>query len=1317
MHRVVGRVAIVGALVAVLLAACAGQGSARVAKHPPNDPDFAGCEHEDPVNGCKDSEQWDLFGRLTGNDCPAPLTGTPSLPHPDGGLPCWAPGAHDPSHMAGVNMTGAWDQGNIGRQDILVAYIEGGTNYSDDGIKDALDNVYLNRRELPYPQRANGRSAGRYDANGDGHFDIRDYANDARVNPRCAKGVKPFTKHEEGTQRGCSARGGHRYLNAVHIADKKTAYLSPEDLIAVFGHCRIRHGRLGACPRGGRFDNDGNGYPNDVSGWNFERNNNDPQTEDLAYGHAPGLMSLVAGEANNHYAGVGVCRNCRVVPIKQGAECLGRTDRWGESILYAADLGADAISSVVVSYAYSSFNQKAIDYAYRKGVALSLDSNDFDAMDHTDGMLWNHVMPGNSLFEDKGGPAANATQWFRARSNVTSYGTHNVLSGGEVTTSGGTPFLASLLAMTQSAALDARDRGVIPGRLTPNEIKQVLTDTAQPVIPQSQAPDVPNQWPGNPNSRTDANHHNFSTQYGYGRPDMGAATRMVMQGRIPPTADMTSPRWFAYVDPLRHRFLRVRGSLAPSRFRSGGSARYVLEWALGADPADSAFHTAAAGVVHGRKRGLIGSIDLGKVPRSFYSHAPGETLQPNGAEQYTMTIRLRVKDANGLRGEDRKSVGLRHDPSLRPGFPKYVKAEMGGGPSFVDLNGRHEQDLVFVTYDGDVHALRPNGRELRGFPVHSPPLRRIDPRNPQNYRARAYRNRGLRDVRDPLAGSAVGDLFGNGKLEIVANSLNGFVYAWDSHGRRLKGFPKHTQKRFWTLPVPTPRAATDHSRLPDRGSLLAPVLAPLEGGRRLDVLISGFDGFVYAWRPNGRRVPGWPVEVKLPKRVFARDGVDPHEYIRDPKLMYPVGVGDVLHKGRPQVFVSSYECNGKSTSTENVGGGLAGGPQGPDVAKTWMYGIWPDGGRHRGGAYLPHWPVAINTVSFCYDESIDFVGESTSPPSIGDYDGSGKLRVVTGGVTGPTYVVNGDGSIERQLDTSCPGAACAANPPYRKSGDSHTITLSGQAVLGDLTGSGRPQVVQSQVGLESILGALSVPGQALLPQVYEKAWDPASGSNLPTFPRRQDGFPFYESPIVADVGGKGARDAIEGNDNYWVHAYDPAGGEAAGFPKYTGQWIGFSGAVGDPRMNGRLDYVTGTREGYLYDWAVRGKARANDSWWHYRHDERNTGLYGLDTRRPARIGKVRVRRVHRKRVLRFTAPGDDAMLGRARRYVVRWSRHRLGRHRHGKVVKGVAKPLAGGRVQDVVLKGVPRKGRVHVSIRAVDEAGNKAALRVLSVGR
>src|SRR3954469_5313666 len=479
---------------------------------------------------------------------------------PEEGLPSWAPLARDPANASGINFTGAWRLGNVGRPDILVAYIEGGVNYNSDGIKDALDNIYINKGELPKPERADGTPYESYDANGDGHFDLRDYAEDPRANPDCPAGTDAFVKHQEGVTWSCVPGGQHDYLNAVDVAGKKTPYLSPEDLIVAFSD---------------HTDADHNGYVDDVSGWNFDRNTNDPQSEDTAYGHAPGLIGDIASEMNDGYGGVGQCSHCRVVPIRQGSECLGRPDKWGAAILYATDIGATTVSSVVVSYAYSSFNQKAIDYAYDHGVALALDSNDFDSMDHTDGMLFDHVIPGNSLAKDSNWTAGQdaTTTTFRARSSVTSYGTHNVFSGYGTSTSGGTPFMASMLAMVQSAGLNARDKGVLPTALTSNEVKQVMMDASSEVVPQTQSPLTARQWPGNAAS-------NWSTQYGYGRPDIGAATKMVMEGRIPPTAELRSPRWFAYVDPKRTPDLPVAGALAPSRVNSGGTAHWTLEYAL-----------------------------------------------------------------------------------------------------------------------------------------------------------------------------------------------------------------------------------------------------------------------------------------------------------------------------------------------------------------------------------------------------------------------------------------------------------------------------------------------------------------------------------------------------------------------------------------------------------------------------------------------------------------------------------------------------------------------------------------------------------------
>ena len=318
------------------------------------------------------------------------------------------------------------------------------------------------------------------------------------------------------------------------------------------------------------------------------------------------------------------------------------------------------------STTYTSFAREAVDYANRKGVLLSLDSNDFDSLDHSDGMLYDHAIPGNSLTQS---PTGAPTQWFRARSDVTSYGPHNVFSGEGNSTSGATPFMAGMLAMVQSAALNARDRHVIPRELTPNEVRQVMMDTASPVIPQTQAPNVAGQWPGNPKSVTDTDHTNWSTQYGYGRPDIGAATALVMPGRVPPTAEISSP---ALVRVRRSGPpAQARRSAATSRasaWRSHG-VRWTLEWALGEDPADSAFRTdrarlAARGTASWARWTCAGSrAGLRPRPRRRRCRRTG----PSSTRSRCGCGRL---DGNGLKAEDRRAFAARHDPDLLAGYPR-----------------------------------------------------------------------------------------------------------------------------------------------------------------------------------------------------------------------------------------------------------------------------------------------------------------------------------------------------------------------------------------------------------------------------------------------------------------------------------------------------------------------------------------------------------------------------------------------------------------------------------------------------------------------
>ena len=1259
----------------------------------PNDPGFARCELQDPVTGCTDSEQWNLYGPMDGL-CKAPGGAVFDQPRRStqpsgGGLPCWARNASDPEGSSGINMTGAWAQGNLGRDEMLVAYMEGGVNYSSNDIKDGLNSVYLNKGELPYPQGWDGQDLGRYDYDGNGRLDIRDYAKDPRVNPECPVAIPAGGEviENEGTTRGCANTGGHNYIDSVNIAGPKTPYLSPHDLIVVFGKCRIVNHQTTDCAPGTKVDNDGNGYPNDVSGWNSYNNTNDPQTEDLDYNHAPSLISLIGAEANNNYGDVGVCRECRVLPVKTGAESVGKADNWAPGLTYAVDVGAKSVASVVVSYTYSSAAREAVEYAISKNVLLSFDSNDFDSMDHTDGHLYEQVFPGNSVIQDIGGKDVKT---FRARSNVTSYGTHSVFSGGETTTSGATPFQAAFLGMVQSAAMDSVDNGDYPRTLTPNEVRQVLMNTASPVVPQVDHPTVPKQWPGNPDSATDATHSNWSTQYGYGRVNIGKATKLIYDGKVPPEALITSPSWYKYVDPARDADIEIKGHVKPSAWGSQGIG-WTLEWALGADPKDSDFQTISTGTQG--KDGVLGKLDVSQIPASYAAKNPANPITPFGPEQYTVSIRLRARDGNGLKGEDRRSFGARTDRDLVEGFPKNIDTEISAAPTFVDLNGKRQQELVFGTMDGVVSALMPDGNQAPGFPVHTKELRAIDPNNPQNFDAESYRTvPALREARDPISGIAVGDLEGTGSQSIVAATTSGWVYAWSNRGELRPGFPVRPQAIYDTKPVPTPPAG-NRKRSPTRGNWSAPSLGNLMGNGQLQILMSSFDGHVYAWQPNGKAVPGWPVEVKLPDSI--KNAIPPNDLIQDPKLMTTPAVGDVLGTGTDQVFLPGFDCD---DSKNDVFG----------------YGIQSEGNNAPGGKYLPGWPVRMKSFGGCYSQSIDFVQEGANAPSIADFDGSGVNRIQITPVAGFPLIFNPDGSVYKKLAGSCTTLVCQGIPPYFGA-DALTVGVTGQGAIGDLDGNGSPNYMQPMAGGITLSAALGTAGQASLPHVFDMAWDPTAGDPetgkvMDNFPVNQEGFPFFVSPMVANLTPDGNRSMIASNDSYWIHARGPDGKEAPGFPKWTGQWTSFGGVVGDPKFDGQQYMSYGTREGQIFLWRVGGTPELSNEWSHYRHDEHNSGRYGNDTRPPAGM-KVKVKRFKKQAKLTWAAPGENGVSnGKITKYELYRSATPVSLDALNKAGKVKAPKIAAPNKTQTIKLPAKTKKKFYFAIRAQDSTGNWSQL-------
>lgn len=122
-------------------------------------------------------------------------------------------------------------------------------------------------------------------------------------------------------------------------------------------------------------DDDQNGYIDDVRGWDFWSNGNDPIDE---IGHGT-LCAGAAGAATNNGIGVaGIGWNCTIMPVKLSDE-TGNILATGAAngIKYAADNGANVISMSWVISNSVTLND-AINYAYGKDVFLCAGAGNYN---------------------------------------------------------------------------------------------------------------------------------------------------------------------------------------------------------------------------------------------------------------------------------------------------------------------------------------------------------------------------------------------------------------------------------------------------------------------------------------------------------------------------------------------------------------------------------------------------------------------------------------------------------------------------------------------------------------------------------------------------------------------------------------------------------------------------------------------------------------------------------------------------------------------------------------------------------------------------
>jgi hypothetical protein len=1197
----------------------------------PNDPNYDQAEpdtQQPPGNRSSNfyDERFDLFG------FPSQLT--PNA--------VYAVGPHAGKPMvAGFNAAGAW-KAERGRSDVTVAILDTGIDWSQRGLR---DKIRLNTGELPYPEHSDGSSCGTYDCNGDGVVNVEDYAADPRVSLAYSGRIGP------------------------------SGLITAQDLIHAFGDCQLEANHLIAqCTSGQHYDNDGNGFANDIAGWNFFDNNNDPtdlSSYFAAHHHGTGRAQDAGEQGNDGQGSIGVCPKCQIMPVRTWDTFVSDGNTFALGIMYATDNGAKVIEGANGSLYHSAFAESASQYAYDHGVVQTFSGDDLNTGNHNYPANYGHAMLIEGTVPDSVGLGEDSSQWvegeklcgftgqpaclgsnvpvgtFFRGANTTQYGGKSSISMEGPTGSVNTSKASGAAALVVSAGLD---HGIA---LRPDETRELLEQTAERVLSgNTEGAGVAD--PGaNPTLPPD---EQWTSHFGWGRADLGAAVGAVASGDIPPEAAIDAPDWYA---PLTGSSVQITG-LARARFATGGHLHWKLMWGPGEAP--SSWTTASEGDSSGTVTDF-GSIDLEAVRSALASYVVppdggGPTFglgEPN-PYQNEFAVQLEVNGQDiPLTGIDRRVFDTFTDPTLSPGYPKRMGTGGESPTRYADINGDNTQELIVPTEDGLIHAYEPNGSELRGWPVHT---------ETEQAALGHTGSPGLAALglpREPPRGPLIADLAQNGTEDVVV-AAGTHLYAWRANGMPVKGFPVSSNPGFCG-----PALENDNSH-PKCGFLAAPSLAHLEGAtKKPDIVEPSLDGHLYAWRANGTPLPGYPIGLVDPAQAG-------HQMIAE--SINDAAIADLNGDGRDDIVVASNEVYGAGEPGEDVSfSGVTAAAAGSSGR---LYAI-----NGATGKIMPGWPVAMPGI---IQNVLPLVGpgQDAAIAKIG-----GQTTIVASVTGGALEELSPTGQVLTTMQQTGSQAFGASSDATDRTG---ALNLFESASIGDLLGTGTLDIVKYELSLSQAANLLLV-GQNFPYNHLIGAFDGTTGAPLPAYPTVTDDYQFLSANDIAKVDPTlPTNQIIAGTGLGLLHAYDGATGhDVSGFPKQTGGWLAAPATLSS---DGRLADMT--REGYLFQWQTQAPA-CQPQWPGFRHDQQDSGNYDHDGTPPNAPSNLALTALGGERYrLTFTAPGDDGACGTPAGYLTWVNGKKTG--------LGLGPPVAGGSTfsAEVTLPA----GARSVAVQAVDEAQN-----------
>jgi serine protease len=623
------------------------------------------------------------------------------------------------------------------------------------------------------------------------------------------------------------------------------------------------------------IDDDGNGYVDDVIGWDFARNDNDPREDAPIHGtHVAGCASEVTDNGLN---GAGLGFRARILAAKGGSH--DTLTQVYPAMTYAADNGAQIINCSWGSPSFNQSYQNLMNQIWAEGVVIVAAAGNSSSNQFFYPAAYNNVV------------SVAATTSSDTKASFSNYGTWiDVCAPGQgIYSTFGPSGMQSLDGTSMASPVTCGVLALLRAQ-NPSWTNLEIVSTLE-----STCDNIDNL---NPSYRNMLGHGRVNAFNAVGSASVPRITIVGQNLIVPGDPDST-------LNPGD----QFNFSMTLHNAWANADSVWVTLHSNDLTFTDSSVFFGTIG--HGLDQNndsnpFQGSANIDIIPglKPVYVHitASGgyvinDTLQINvsmslpGFPKYLVgevesSPLIYDLDGDGINevivgASDNKVYVFRADGSNQPGWPKDVSSVVISAPAVGDIDHDGVNEVVAVSKDGHIYAWHANGTLLSGFPV----------------------NKGGTF----WAGPTIQDIDGDNHMEIIVGSFtDNMVYAINYDGTDHQGWPQGPFNKWYY------------------GS---PSVGDLDGDGLQEVIYAGWDSLVHAWNGDGSSVSGFPVRLNGPVFTSVAVGDVDHDgqidivAVTNPGYVYVIRHDGSIAPGFP-VNVGAFTRSGPALADLNGDGTL-----------------------------------------------------------------------------------------------------------------------------------------------------------------------------------------------------------------------------------------------------------------------------------------------------------------------------------------------------------------------------------------------------------